>query len=113
MGATLQEKLRRTAREMAPIAISAPEAPSAPKRTLPAYNGFGSFEDSAQNCTSLLPQPPKKNFYSLMQVTRSSLTEAPLASRDYLGVAADEAVRGFIPNPKQPSCEPRYMRDIF
>ena len=53
---------------MTAVAISAPEAPAAPKRTLPTYNGFGSFEDSAQNCTSLLPQPPKKNFYSLMQV---------------------------------------------
>lgn len=63
-----QEKLGRSEEEMTAVAISAPEAPAAPKRTLPVYNGFGSFEDSAQNCTSLLPQPPKKNFYSLMQV---------------------------------------------
>lgn len=77
----MQEKLGCMAEEMAPIAISAPEAPLAPKRTLPAYNGFGSFEDSAQNCTSLLPQPPKKNFYSLMQVTRPPLTEAPSSSQ--------------------------------
>lgn len=55
--------------DMASIDIVAPEAPAAKARVLPPHNGFGSFEDSAQNCTSLIPQPPKKNFYSLMQVT--------------------------------------------
>ncbi len=54
-----QEKLGVSAEDMEAIEIAAPAAPPVPSRTLPPYNGFGSFEDSAQNCISLLPQQPK------------------------------------------------------
>lgn len=55
----VQEKLGFTAEEVAPFEIAAPAAAALPSRTLPAYNGYGSYEDSAQNCISLLPQQPK------------------------------------------------------
>lgn len=55
----LQDKLGFTAEEVAPVEIAAPAATALPSRTLPAYNGYGSYEDSAQNCISLLPQQPK------------------------------------------------------
>jgi len=54
-----QEKLGVSAEDMEAIEIAMPAAPPVPSRTLPPYNGFGSFEDSAQNCISLLPQQPK------------------------------------------------------
>lgn len=34
---------------------------------LPPYNGFGSLEDSLQNCLSLVPQPPKKDFIKMLE----------------------------------------------
>ena len=66
-------------------------------RELPAFNGFGSLEDSAQNCKSLLPQPPKKDFYRLMQchriVLRFNCRLSPVAGR-YLSPA--DASRLFV-----------------
>lgn len=32
---------------------------------LPPYNGYGSLEDSAENCRHLIPRPPKKNIYKI------------------------------------------------
>jgi len=37
-----------------------------PKNSLPPYNGFGSLEDSKQNCIMLITKPPKKNFHKIM-----------------------------------------------
>ena len=31
-----------------------------PRAALPAYNGYGTLEDSQQNCVALVPKPPKK-----------------------------------------------------
>ncbi len=39
--------------ELVPIDVSEPKKPL-PKPTLPAYNGFGSLEDSLQNCVKLV-----------------------------------------------------------
>jgi EF-hand domain-containing protein 1 len=44
--------------------------PEAPKAPLPPYNGFGSLEDSAQSCTSLIPRAPRKDLYKLMNKDR-------------------------------------------
>ncbi|XP_035384680.1 EF-hand domain-containing protein 1 isoform X1 [Electrophorus electricus] len=37
------------------------------KRVIPPYNGFGSLEDSVQNCLSLVPEPPKKNLIKALE----------------------------------------------
>ncbi|XP_060762537.1 EF-hand domain-containing protein 1-like [Neoarius graeffei] len=37
------------------------------KRVIPPYNGFGSLEDSLQNCLTLIPQPPKKDLIKLLE----------------------------------------------
>ncbi|CAM4687424.1 unnamed protein product [Leuciscus chuanchicus] len=37
------------------------------KRVIPPYNGFGSLEDSLQNCLSLVPEPPKKDVIKLLE----------------------------------------------
>ncbi|KAF4099887.1 EF-hand domain-containing protein 1 [Onychostoma macrolepis] len=37
------------------------------KRVIPPYNGFGSLEDSMQNCLSLIPEPPKKDVIKLLE----------------------------------------------
>ncbi|XP_026197308.1 EF-hand domain-containing protein 1 [Anabas testudineus] len=34
---------------------------------VPHYNGFGSLEDSLQNCLSLIPKPPKKNVLKMLE----------------------------------------------
>uniref|UniRef100_A0A8C4RTU1 EF-hand domain (C-terminal) containing 1 n=1 Tax=Erpetoichthys calabaricus TaxID=27687 RepID=A0A8C4RTU1_ERPCA len=36
-------------------------------KEIPPYNGFGSLEDSLQNCLSLIPQPPKKDFIKILE----------------------------------------------
>uniref|UniRef100_A0A668ADW0 EF-hand domain (C-terminal) containing 1 n=1 Tax=Myripristis murdjan TaxID=586833 RepID=A0A668ADW0_9TELE len=38
-----------------------------PKKEVPPYNGFGSLEDSLQNCLSLVPEPPKKNMIKMLE----------------------------------------------
>lgn len=55
-------------------AINVQEAmQKSPKRELPPYNGFGSFEDSKQNCLSLLPKPPARDFAKLMNKDKQCL----------------------------------------
>lgn len=39
----------------------------ASKHATPPFNGFGSLEDSLQNCMSLVPQPPKKDFIKMLE----------------------------------------------
>lgn len=31
-----------------------------PRPALPPYNGYGTLEDSKQNCVALVPKPPRK-----------------------------------------------------
>jgi hypothetical protein len=31
-----------------------------PRPALPPYNGYGTLDDSRQNCVALVPKPPKK-----------------------------------------------------
>ncbi|XP_070844225.1 EF-hand domain-containing protein 1 [Chaetodon trifascialis] len=37
------------------------------EKEVPPYNGFGSLEDSLQNCLSLIPEPPKKNLRKMLE----------------------------------------------
>jgi EF-hand domain-containing protein 1 len=34
---------------------------------IPPYNGFGTLEDSLQNCLRLQPERPKKDYVKLME----------------------------------------------
>lgn len=36
-------------------------------RELPPWNGYGSFEDSAENCRTVEPKPPHKDFIKFIQ----------------------------------------------
>ncbi len=40
-----------------------------PEMIIPPHNGFGNEEDSLQNVLKLIPKPPKKDFYNLMNNT--------------------------------------------
>ncbi|XP_041661962.1 EF-hand domain-containing protein 1 [Cheilinus undulatus] len=54
--------------EIKPIEI--PKKTDKPQRRTekaPPYNGFGSIEDSLQNCLSLHPEPPKKNLEKILE----------------------------------------------
>ncbi|XP_029281558.1 EF-hand domain-containing protein 1 [Cottoperca gobio] len=37
------------------------------RKEVPPYNGFGSLEDSLQNCLFLIPKPPKKNVLKMLE----------------------------------------------
>lgn len=37
------------------------------KKEIPPYNGFGSPQDSKQNCLSLIAQPPKKDVMKMLE----------------------------------------------
>ncbi|GAA6228807.1 EF-hand domain-containing protein 1 [Lates japonicus] len=43
------------------------DMPEERKKEIPPYNGFGSLEDSLQNCLSLIPEPPKKNILKMLE----------------------------------------------
>eukprot|EP00798_Chlamydomonas_sp_ICE-L_P024281 gene24281-9880_t len=40
--------------------------PTLPKPALPPHNGYGTLEDSVQNCLSLQPKPPRRDMHKLM-----------------------------------------------
>uniref|UniRef100_UPI0037E71C01 EF-hand domain-containing protein 1 n=1 Tax=Semicossyphus pulcher TaxID=241346 RepID=UPI0037E71C01 len=42
------------------------DKPRGKKKEVPPYNGFGSLEDSLQNCLHLLPEPPKKHVLKML-----------------------------------------------
>jgi hypothetical protein len=37
------------------------------KMEIPPYNGYGSLEDSLQNCLHLVPEPPRKDYIKLLE----------------------------------------------
>ena len=43
---------------------------------IPPYNGFGSIDDTVQNCLSLVPQPPKKDFIKMLENDNKTLRYA-------------------------------------
>ncbi|XP_007546693.2 EF-hand domain-containing protein 1 [Poecilia formosa] len=47
--------------DMKAVEIPKMEDKSKKAQVIPPYNGFGSLEDSLQNCYSLIPEPPKQN----------------------------------------------------
>lgn len=51
--------------EMTPIDVREP-IQQLPKPALPVYNGYGTLEDSLQNCLSLVPKPPRRDMHKLM-----------------------------------------------
>ncbi|KAJ8410253.1 hypothetical protein AAFF_G00202340 [Aldrovandia affinis] len=52
--------------DLKPFQLKGKTGPEA-KREIPPYNGFGSLEDSLQNCMSLIPEPPKKDLLKLLE----------------------------------------------
>ena len=59
------ETLGYSDEEMSPIDIKEPLT-KLPRPALPVYNGFGTLEDSLQNCLSLVPKPPRRDMHKLM-----------------------------------------------
>lgn len=51
-----QENMGSSNEELCAVDVTEPVS-AAPAKQLPEYNGFGSLEDSAQNCTSLVNAP--------------------------------------------------------
>lgn len=45
------------------------------KRILPPWNGYGSFEDSAQNCITVEPKAPHRDFKKFLEYDRLSIVE--------------------------------------
>jgi len=60
-----QDNLGFAEDELAPIDVREPIIPK-PRPALPAYNGYGTIEDSLQNCLSLMPKPPRRDLHKLM-----------------------------------------------
>ncbi|XP_028295522.1 EF-hand domain-containing protein 1 [Gouania willdenowi] len=68
--------------EMNPIELPA-NVIEKPKPEIPPYNGYGSLEDSLQNCLRLVPQPPKKNVLKMQENAQKVLRYiARLESQD-------------------------------
>jgi len=50
-----------------PIPVELGEKKCEVKKEIPPYNGFGSPQDSKQNCLSLIAQPPKKDVMKMLE----------------------------------------------
>ncbi|KAM9704326.1 EF-hand domain-containing protein 1 [Menidia menidia] len=53
--------------EIKPIEVKRKDNVLQENREIPPYNGFGSLEDSLQNCLSLNPDPPKVNLLKIFE----------------------------------------------
>uniref|UniRef100_A0A1A7X660 EF-hand domain (C-terminal) containing 1 n=1 Tax=Iconisemion striatum TaxID=60296 RepID=A0A1A7X660_9TELE len=54
--------------EMKPTEVpTKKKSPLPEKKHVPPYNGFGSLEDSLQNCLSLIPKRPKENLQKMLE----------------------------------------------
>lgn len=68
-----------------------------PQPSLPPHNGFGSQEDSKQNCVMLVPKPPKKDFLKLMNKDQIVLRfSAKLYPTERFRPSGDDAARTFV-----------------
>lgn len=65
----MQENLAYPKETLAPVDIKE-LVPEKSTRVLPPYNGYGSLADSAENCKHLIPKPPKKDFYKLINKSK-------------------------------------------
>ena len=54
-----------TEEELQQVEIKEPNTPLA-KPALAPFNGYGTIEDSLQNCLSLIPKPPRRDMHKLM-----------------------------------------------
>lgn len=52
--------------DLHPVDISL-KAPAPEEKWIPPYNGFGSLEDSVENCLSLIPKAPKKDLIKMLE----------------------------------------------
>ena len=50
-----------------PVPVELGERKIEVKREIPPYNGFGSPQDSKQNCLSLIAHPPKKDVMKMLE----------------------------------------------
>ncbi|XP_059841391.1 EF-hand domain-containing protein 1 isoform X2 [Hypanus sabinus] len=58
------------------------QPPTSEDKWIPPYNGFGSLEDSVQNCLSLIPKVPKRDLIKLLEKDKIVLRyEAKMESR--------------------------------
>ena len=68
-----------------------------PQMEVPPYNGFGSREDSLQNCTNLITKPAKKDFQKLMHNEKKILRySARLVEGDRFVLTQADKERKFI-----------------
>mmetsp|Transcript_2187 Transcript_2187/g.5552 ORF Transcript_2187/g.5552 Transcript_2187/m.5552 type:complete len:646 (+) Transcript_2187:132-2069(+) len=63
--AWLMDNLGFAPEELQPVEIREPES-VLPKPALPPFNGYGTLQDSLQNCLSLVPKPPRRDMHRLM-----------------------------------------------
>jgi len=78
-----------------PPKISVASAQTPPKQPeIPPYNGFGSLEDTVQNCLSLIAQPPKKDFIKMLENDNKTLRYAA----KMVPIRPEDKTRRFIIN---------------
>jgi len=78
-----------------PPKITIPSMESPPKQPeIPPYNGFGSLEDTVQNCLSLIAQPPKKDFIKMLENDNKTLRYAA----SMVPIRPEDKTRRFIIN---------------
>ncbi|XP_047429908.1 EF-hand domain-containing protein 1 [Mugil cephalus] len=70
--------------DMKPIEVpKKDEALQDKKMENPPYNGFGSLEDSLQNCLSLIPKPPKMNVLKMLEKDHQVLRYSAVLDSQY------------------------------
>lgn len=82
--------------ELRPLEVAEDPAPLAPL-VVPEWNGYGSLEDSLQNCLSLVPKPPKADFLKQMTLDKVVLRfVCRLVDNDHAPLVSHAGTGGFL-----------------
>jgi len=82
--------------DLAALDVAEPIVPL-PKPAVAPYNGYGTLEDSLQNCMALLPKPPRKDMHKLMNKDKIILRfQAKMVDSDLYKLSHSDQGRRFI-----------------
>nr|CAD7408838.1 unnamed protein product [Timema poppensis] len=80
-----------------PLSADQVQRTKPPPPSLPPYNGFGTYEDSAANCRNMIPVPPNRDFAKFLQKDRQGLDSHILRFRaEMLGGSPADHSRHFV-----------------
>lgn len=91
----LQAELGFPAEALEGLEVAEP-IPPMPAAALPPYNGYGTLDDSKQNCIALVPKPPKKVSEAAAAPTAMLTLHTRALSAPHLGIHPEGSSKSLL-----------------